>query len=122
MRFERDSRQSLAQARERYPTAIYQYHATVRAVQGSQNLVAGATLVASVVQEELVIGIELADHAYSLEPRYLIEAPRSQWNDLLRTGREAIVFSLPELAPSPLPASQVDERHAQDNRQDSEIP
>ena len=120
--FERDSRQSLAQTRKRYPTAIHQHHATVRAVQWSQNFVAGATLVAPIVQQELVIGIEVAHHADSLETRDLIDAPRSQLNNLLRAGREPIVLSLSQLAPAPLPASEVEEHHAQNDRQDSENP
>ena len=122
MRLEGDSRQSLAQTRERYPSAIHQHYATVRALQWSQYLVSRATLITSIVQQELVIGIQVADHADSLEARYLIDAARSQLNDVLRTRRETIVLSLPQLAPAPLPASQKEKHHAQDDRQDRENP
>ena len=122
MRFEGDSRQPVAPTREGYPTAIHQHCATVRALQGSQDLVSRATLITSIIQQKLMIGIQVASHGDSLETLYLIDTARSQRNDLLCAGRESIVLSLPQLASSPLPAPQVEKRHTQDNCQDSENP
>src|SRR5262249_44865547 len=119
-RLESHSGQALAQPREGYPSPVYQYRSAVGPPQRCQNLEGGHSLVAAVIEQELMVGVELPYHADSLKSRDLVDTSRPDRHHPLRAGREPVVFGLPQLAPMPLPAAEQEEHDTQGDCQDRE--
>src|SRR5439155_17557138 len=108
-RLESHSGQALPQPREGHPSPVHQHHSTVGPLKWCQDLKAGPSLVAAVIQQELMVGVELPYHADSLETWHLVHALRADRHHVLRARCEPVVFRLPQLAPVPLPAAEEEE-------------
>ena len=100
---EGNRRQALPDPGERYPAPIHDQVAPVGALQGRQHLEAGMALIAAVIEQELVIGIEASGHIDALKSGHRVDAAGPERHDLAGARREPVPLGLSPLPPMPLP-------------------
>src|SRR5271170_7787224 len=108
VRVQAEVRQLRARAAEGHPAAVDEYgHRPVTRKRG-EHLVSRPPLVGAVVEEELVLRLERADHAHALVKRHARERSGAERAHFARAAREALPRRLAVGAALPLPKSEAD--------------